>query len=406
MDGLLLELPDGIDAYSRVAVLLIAGIALAEAGQRLLRLPRLTGYVLAGILLGPGGLGWVPSSISGELRPLMLLGLGLLLFEVGTRIDLRWLPANPALVVRSLAEAALTFAGIYLFLVWAGHVPATCVTVAAIAVATSPTVVMRVVAETGAKGLMTQQLLLFTALDSLYAILLLKIGVGFVHLNQQRDLWEAIGHPLYLTAGSLLLAYGVARAVGFVERSGLRRESERFSLVVSVLLLATAIGDRLGLSVPMILLLGGMLLRTTADRLPSFPEHFGSAGALLVIVLFVLTGVALEPAFIAAGGAMSLGLLAIRGLAKWTGTRIFAARSGLTPRKAGWLGVALLPMSSLAVLQAYEVSGLYADFGDEVVGIVLGAVVAMELVSPVLTQWALRRVGEAETPAIPGRGSA
>jgi hypothetical protein len=52
-------------------------------------------------------------------------------------------------------------------------------------------------------------------------------------------------------------------------------------------------------------------------------------------------------------------------------------------------------MSSLAVLQAHDVAGLYADFGDDVLAIVLGAVLIMELLGPVATQIALRRSGEA-----------
>lgn len=402
MDSYLPDLPTTIDAYSRVAMLLIAGIALAEAGQRWLRLPRLTGYVLAGILLGPGVLGWVPLSVTGELRPLMLLGLGLLLFEIGTRVDLRWLIASPSLIGRSLAEAAMTFAGVYVFLSASDELPATCFAVAAIAVSSSPTVVMRVVAETGAKGQLTQQLLLFTALNTLYGILLLKVAVGVVHFNQQRDILQVIGHPLYLAFGSLLVAYLIARVLVLLQRVRLRRESERFALVVSILLLATAVSDRLNLSVPMVLLLSGMLLRITSERLLAYPEHFGSAGALLVVILFVLTGVALDPEFVVAGGLLAGGVVLIRALAKWAGARAFAAHSGLAPAKSGWLGVALLPMSGLAVLQAYELSALYADFGDEIVAIVLGAVVVMELVSPVLTQFALRRVGEAEEPQ-PGR---
>jgi Kef-type K+ transport system membrane component KefB len=110
-----LALPFEIDAFGRVAVLLIVSIAGAEICGRWLRLPRLIGYVLAGLLLGPAVLGWVPPSITGDLRPLLLLGLGLLLFELGSRVDLRWLRHNPMLIVSSLVESALTFAATYIF---------------------------------------------------------------------------------------------------------------------------------------------------------------------------------------------------------------------------------------------------------------------------------------------------
>ncbi len=387
--------PHEIDVAARIAILLIAAVAFAQLGERFLRLPRLTGYVVAGIVLGPSLLNWMPLSITGNLRPLMLLGLGLLLFELGSRVDLRWLRSNPMLLVSSLIESGITFVATYFFLAAFGYPSATCVSVAAIAVATSPAVVMRIVAENNARGQLTQRLLLLTALNSLYAILLLKIGVGFVHLHQGASELTAIGHPVYIVCGSFLLAAAIAFGIHRARFSKIRRESERFILIIAIVLLATTAAEYLGLSVPMALLCGGMLLRTVSRRLHLFPEHFGSAGAILVLLLFTLTGVALNPQQLLAGGLMSLGLLAIRSAAKYFGGWISALRGGLAPAKAAWLGVGLLPMSSLAVLQAYDVSELYPNFGDDIVAIILGAVLVMELLGPILTQFALRRVGEA-----------
>lgn len=393
--NMLPSLPFDIDAFGRVALLLIAAIASAEACERWLRLPRLIGYVLAGLLLGPAVLGWVPPSITGDLRPLVLLGLGLLLFELGSRVDLRWLRHNPMLIVSSLFESGLTFAATYLFLAWFDLTSASCAAVAAIAVSSSPAVVMRIVAENNARGQMTERLMLMTALNSLYAILLLKISVGMVHLDRNAGLLQAIVHPAYIAFGSFLLAAAMAYGMHLARFSQLKRESERFTLVLAVVLLGTTLADRLGLSVPMALLCGGMILRSLSQRLHLFPEHFGAAGALLVIILFTLTGVALDPRQVVAGGLMSIGLLLIRGLAKYFGAYVSAGYGGLVPNKAVWLGVALLPMSSLAVLQAHDVAGLYPDFGDEILAIVLGAVLIMELLGPVATQFALRRSGEA-----------
>ncbi len=390
-----LALPFEIDAFGRVALLLIVSITSAEICERWLRLPRLIGYVLAGLLLGPSVLAWVPPSITGDLRPLLLLGLGLLLFELGSRVDLRWLRHNPMLVVSSLVESTLTFTATYVFLGWFDLAIGTRVAVAAIAVSTSPAVVMRIVAENNARGQMTERLMLMTALNSLYAILLLKISVGVVHLDHNAGLLQTIGHPAYLAFGSLLLGAALAYAMHLARFSHLKRESERFALVIAVVMLGTTAADWLGLSVPMALLCGGMILRSLSQRLHLFPEHFGATGALLVIILFTLTGVALDPRHIVAGGLMSIGLLLIRGLAKYVGAYVSAGYGGLIPKKAAWLGVALLPMSSLAVLQAHDVAGLYADFGDDVLAIVLGSVLIMELLGPMATQIALRRSGEA-----------
>lgn len=388
-------LPSEIDAFARVAVLLMTAIAFAQLGERFLRLPRITGYVVAGIVMGPSALNLTPISITGDLRPLMLIGLGLLLFELGSRVDLRWLKHNPTLLASSLIESGVTFAATFAFLSLFDFPTATVVSIAAIAVSTSPAVVMRIVAENNARGQMTQRLLLLTALNSLYAILLLKIGVAFVHLNQNSGVLEAIGHPLYVVCGSFLLAAAIAYGIHRARFSQLTRESERFTLIIAIVLLATTIADHFGLSVPMALLCGGILLRTLSQRLHLFPEHFGSAGAILVVILFTLTGVALDPQKLMLGGGISLGLIVIRALAKYCGGWLSALRGGLAPNKAAWLGVALLPMSSLAVLHAYEVADLYPDFGDDIIAIVLGAVLVMELLGPIATQLALRRAGEA-----------
>lgn len=390
-----LDLPFEIGGFGRVALLLIASIAGAEICERYLRLPRLIGYVLAGLILGPSMLAWTPSGIGGDLRPLMLLGLGLLLFELGSRIDLRWLKHNPMLIISSLVESSLTFAATYFFLSWFDVTLATRVCVASIAVSTSPAVVMRIVAENNARGQMTQRLLLLTTLNSLYSILLLNISLTFVYLDRNASLLEAILRPTYVAVGSFLLAAGLAYGMHKARFSRLKRESERFTLVIAVVLLGTTAADRLGLSAPMALLCGGMILHTLSRRLHLFPEHFGSAGALLVIILFTLTGVSLDPAQVLAGGMMSLGLILIRGLSKYFGAYISAGYGGLAPKKAAWLGIALLPMSSLAVLQAHDIANIYAGFGEDVVSIILGAVLIMELLGPIATQIALRRTGEA-----------
>jgi Kef-type K+ transport system membrane component KefB len=383
-----------VDVLARVAILLGCSIGFAELGDRYFRLPRLVGYLVAGMILGPGVLGWVPESLGGTLRPVMLLALGLLLFELGSRVDLRWLRHNPMLIASSICESGLTFLAIYLFLGWFELGTATILTIASIAVATSPAVIMRVVSENNARGQLTQRLLLLTALNCLYSIVLLKISIGFVHLDRNAGLLQAITHPFYITGGSLLLAGLLAYGVKLTQRLRLQRDSERFTLIVALALLATTAADGLGLSVPMTMLCGGMVLRSLTSRLHIVPEHFGSPGAVLVIILFTLTGVALNPYQIVAGGIISIGVLLIRVAGKYLGAYVSAGYGGLSPHKAPWLGVALLPMSSLAMLQAHDIATIYGDFGGEVVSIVSGAVLIMELLGPILTQAALRQTLE------------
>lgn len=382
------------DLLGRLAVLLGFAVACAELGGRYLRLPRVVGYLFAGLLLGPGVLDWIPQSLGGILRPLVLLALGLLLFELGSRVDLRWLRHNPVLLASSLCESGLTFVSVYIFLSWFDLGTAAIMTIASISVATSPAVVMRIVSENNARGQLTQRLLLLTALNCLYSIVLLKVSLGFIHMDRIDNTWEALAQPLYVTFGSLLLGGAIAYGIRLTQNLALHRDSERFTLVIALLLIGTTLADSFGLSVPMAMLCGGMMLRSLTARLQIVPEHFGSAGAVLVIILFALTGVALDPGQLTAGGLISFGVLMFRLAGKYIGAYLSAGYGGLSPHKTPWLAVSLLPMSSLAVLQAHDISALYADFGKDVLAIVLGAVLIMELIGPVLTQLALRKAGE------------
>jgi len=387
-------LPLDLGFYGRLAALLAAAVTLAELGERTLRLPRITGYLLAGMLLGPAVLGWIPPSDAGALRPLAMLGLGLLLFELGSRVNLGWLRNNPMLLVTSLVESSITFATVYGLLTLLEVPLALRVTVAAIAVPTGPAVVMRIVADSRARGQVTERLLMLTGLNTIYGVLLLTFAYVLLHLEGTRDVATAIAHPLYVACGSLLLATGVAVCTGWALRYRLRRENERFVLVLAIVLISAALGNAFKLSTPLALLLGGMLLRSFSQRLHIFPEHMGTAGAVVVVMLFALVGATLDPQHLLAGGALGLGILVVRALSKAVSASLVSLPGGLPTRKATALGLALLPISNLSLLQAYDVAALYPRLGGQLLTMIVSTVVVMELLGPIATQFALRRAGE------------
>ena len=92
-----------------------AGLALLAAGlcgelcYRAWRLPRISGYAVIGLIAGAAGSGVIDADSASAARPLLDVALGLLLFELGSRLDLRWIRRNPWLILSSVAEATLTF---------------------------------------------------------------------------------------------------------------------------------------------------------------------------------------------------------------------------------------------------------------------------------------------------------
>ena len=379
-----------------VGVLLVAGIAGGEAVQRLLRLPRITGYAAAGIVLGPGGLALIDRPLLDELTVFADLALGLVLFELGQRLDLAWLRRSPMLMLMGVVEAL--GAGLLVFFTLSYHFgqdPLVAAVAAAIAMSTSPAVLIRIATDLQAEGQVTERALLLTAINGIVAFLAVTVLIPWLHL-EYRGGWETmILHPLYLLAGSLVLAAAAAHVTLKLAQLVGKRAGLQFIAVIAMIVLTVGAAVALKLSVLLALLAMGVMVRN-ADR----QRHFivvdsGDAGQLFYVILFVITGARLDLALITAAGAAGLALVLVRFAGKALGVLAFAPLVGLKFRQAGLLALALMPMSGLAVVLVHETASLYPEIRASVAPVVLDAVVILELFGPIATQFALQRAGEA-----------
>jgi len=379
-----------------VGVLLVAGVAGGELVRRGLRLPRITGYAAAGLALGPGGLGVIGNPLLDELSVFADLALGLVLFELGQRLDLAWLRRTPALalmgVVEALAAAVLVFFTLtYQF----GQAPLVAAVAAAIAMSTSPAVLIRVAADLRAEGQVTERALILTAINSVFAFLALTVLIPWLHLEYRGGWVTMLAQPLYLLAGSLALAMVAAQATLKLAQLVGKHAGRQFIAVIAMVVAAVGVAIALKLSVLLALLAMGAMVRN-ADR----GRHFisvesGDAGQLFYVILFVITGARLDLALLATAGAAGLALVLVRSAGKTLGVLALAPLVGLKLRHAGLVALALTPMSGLAVVMVHATAALYPEIRASVAPVVLAAVVILELLGPIAAQLAIQRAGEA-----------
>ncbi len=382
--------PPPLSETMRIAVALLSAGLAGEALARFVRLPRITGYSLVGLLLGPSVLGWFTIEDLDSSRILINLALALLLFELGIRVDLRWFRNNPWILASSIAEAGLTFAGTFAILRLMGTTPGFAATVAAIAIGTSPAVIMRVAAELRADGQVTQRLFVHTALNVLYSVVLSKLIVGGMHGAFRNDWSAAVLHPIYLISGSLLMGVAIAAAFRALRRLLDMTNEQGVAILFGLLLLALALLQSFALPTILAPLLAGVIIKHWDRRPHLWPRHFGTAGGVLVILLFVLTGVTLTGNAIATGGVAALALIIVRVLCKCTGVALFGAIGGISLRQSMALGIALLPMSGVAFLLTEDIRILYPEFGAHIGAVVLTMVAVLEVIGPIGVQWALK----------------
>lgn len=377
-----------------IAVLLLAAIVAGESVRRYLRASRVIGYLAVGALLGPAAAGLIDVGTTSQLRIFVDIAVGMLLFELGQRVDLGWLRRNPSLLAASVLEAALTFMLVYLAMTWFGIRPLTAAAAALLAVATSPAVVMTVIKDLRAQGQVTERVMLFTALNTAYAVVGLALMVGLLHFESERSLSTMVLHPLYLVAGSLVLAGVLAMVMLSLLRLFGRRPAFQFSATVSLVLLTVAAATMLKLSVPLALLLLGMFGRLFDHERHFVSLKFGETAMLFIVLLFALSGASLEFSGWTTAVPLALAFVGARLLGKALPILLLASASSLALRKSALVGLGLMPMSGLALLMLHELIERSPSVATEIGSAMFLAITLLAFAGPLSTEFALRRAGE------------
>lgn len=384
------------DTLFGAALLLVVAALLGEVVWRALRWPRLMGYGIVGAVLAFTGLSADPGQPA--LRLAIDVALALLLFETGTRLNLRWLVRNPWLMATSLAESLLAAVAVYLVCRQFGLGTQGAAALALIAMSVSPAVVQRVVGECGAHGQVTERLLALTALNTLFAVLALK-GLSAGLLLSRPDTWQAALPAVVISLfGSFLLGAALGSVVSAIARRLDLRNENAVMLLLGFVLLALVVAKTLQLSTLLVPLLAGLWLRNRSDRPWVWPRHFGSAGGVLVLVLFVAVGAAWSPLDFPQAIGLAAALLAARWAAKALAVFALAKPSGLAWGQAASLSVCLLPMSATAWVLALDFTAAHPEALPAVMPVLLTAIALVELVGPLAVLYALRQAKEVDLP--------
>jgi Kef-type K+ transport system membrane component KefB len=332
---------------------------------------------------------------------LLELGIALVLFECGGRIPLRWFRHNPMVLVQSIAESVLTYFAVYWVLVWLNLPTQVAGPLALVALAASPAVLTRVVADTRAAGPVTERAIVLTTLSTLYALTLGSAKAELIN-RQSVTVVETV-YPVMVVLGVSII---VAAVLALVLRMALRfmsPTSENTSMLFLALVAAgTAVAAHMGGSAPLAALLGGMLLKQLNPRPWAWPRQLGNASSLLTMLMFVLVStVAAQADWSAPVAGVVLALIAVRLGAKATGVALGNVGSGASWKQALWVGCAMTPMSSIALLIASQFVLASPSTGHVIAGVALPAILLMEVLGAVIATVAIYRAGESSKPWAP-----
>ncbi|MBI1890577.1 MAG: cation:proton antiporter [Burkholderiales bacterium] len=351
-------------------------------------LPRISIYGLVGFILATGQTGLLARVEGSPIVLLAHIAFGLILFELGYRINLRWLRTNPWIGVSGVVEAGATFAAVYLVAQWYGATMLVALLLASLSMATSPAAIMRVINEQHSSGQVTERIVHLSALNCVLAVFAFNVILGLLVFQTSGSVLEAISSSLLvvLVSAGLGALFGVLVPAVMRQLGNLANEATVAFAIAVILLVAVTYSVKLS---PLLATLTfGLVARHRRVALTQAQRNFGTLGGVLTVLLFVFAASTLKWQRVATGASLALLLIGARFAIKTIAVALFARVSGISWRKGALTGMGLAPLSVFVILVLEQARHLGLGIADELTALAAMALL-MDVLGPIITQWAL-----------------
>ena len=401
-----------------VSIAVLAGLLMTRVFN-LWKLPDVTAYLVAGVLIGPyflgamhmEGLGFVSSQAVGSLSLISDVALGFIAFSIGNEFRLQDLKATgrqaavigvfQALTATALVDLALLALH---FLMPEKLSLAQVLTLGAIATATAPAATLMVVRQYKAKGPLTSLLLPIVALDDAVGLVVFAVSFGIAKtlVSNEMDLVSILVNPLVEIVGSLALGAVMGWLLTQLEKL-FHSNTNRLNVTIAFVFLTVSLSMlefRLGpVTVGFSSLLVCMMLGTVFCNLcPLSGDLMGAADkwtSPLFALFFVISGAELELDVFTDWAIVCAGVVYIlfRSAGKYLGAYASAKWMKCAPEICKYLGITLLPQAGVSLGMCTTAMQL-GEQGNLIRNITLFSVLVYEMVGPLLTRQALTASGD------------
>ena len=409
-----------LETLLSIAVALCAGL-LVSRFVKPLKLPAVTGYLIAGILIGPYCLGklGVPGlgfPTTADVKALSLfndVALGFIAFAIGNEFRLSQLrqTGKQATVIGIFQALTATLMvdlmliGLHFFILGDSISVADAIVLGAIATATAPAATLMVVRQYKAKGELTDLLLPIVALDDAVGLIVFAVSFGIAKAINcgNYDMVSILVEPLLEIVFSVLLGFVMGGVFSAAEKY-FKSNSKRLSLSITFVILTVALsmmefevgGVKIGFSSLLVCMMLGTVFCNVCDFSADMMDKTDKWTSPLYILFFVLSGAELELDVFSNPSVIVIGLVYIfaRAFGKWMGASISSKCMKCSPSVQKWLGITLLPQAGVALGMSVTVAQTLGADGELIRNIVLFGVLIYELIGPAMTRIALIHSGD------------
>lgn len=401
-----------------VSIALLAGLLMTRIFKPF-KLPAVTAYLIAGVLIGPycfGALGIDSIGFSSmeaveKMSVVSQMALGFIAFSIGSEFRLEELKKIgkqafiigifQALVATLFVDLALL--GIYLLM--PGKISlAQLITLGAIATATAPAATLMVVRQFKAKGPLTSLLLPIVALDDAVGLIVFAVSFGIAKtlVSGTVDIVSILVNPIIEIVCSLVLGAVMGWILTQIEKL-FNSNTNRLNMTIALVVLATALSSlkfeigpvHIGFSSLLVCMMLGTIFCNICPLSEDLMKASDKWTSPLFALFFVISGAELDLKVFTDVAIVGIGLVYIifRCLGKYSGTFVSAKATKCEPQICKYLGITLFPQAGVALGMCATAMQL-GEQGNLIRNITLFAVLVYEIFGPLLTKWALTKAGD------------
>lgn len=383
-------------------ILLSLGVAIAigMVFNRLVKklgLPNVTGYLVAGVLIGPCFLQIIPTVWLRSCTVLVNVALGFIAFSIGGEFKISKIKkiGKSVMVItffQALITTVLVDIGLLIF-----FPPAVALCLGAIATATAPAATLMVIRQYKAEGPVTNILMPVVALDDAIGLIVFSISLSLAKLTlavEGVNPLHILLDPLKEIALSLIIGAVIGGLLSFC-LGFFHSRSNRLVSIISAVFIGTSVAALFHLSSLLLCMAIGAMMSNfyrESEKMLDLTEHWTPA---VLLLFFVISGAELDLAVVPTVGLLGVLYLVLRSAGKYFGARLGAAVVHEEPNVRKYLGVALLPQAGVAIgMSQIVVNALPSEYGSQIRAVVLCATLVYELFGPLLTKIVLKKAGE------------
>lgn len=381
----------------KLSLILVVGFIFGKIAKWM-KLPSVSGYLIAGLFLGPSLFEFVSREEAKSFEIISELTLSFIAFGIGSEFMLKDIIAmGKKITIITIAEVIGAIGVVFsvMYFVFSFPLPFSLV-IASMSAATAPAATIMVIRQYRAYGPVTKTILPVVALDDVFGIMAFGIAISIAKVmvaGSDYTLLTIIGHPLKEIFGSLLLGLILGVVLAFITKKVDPKDELQIKTVFFVGL-AAGISMWLGLSP----LLTNIMMGATLANLRKFANRSFSAVndfvPIFYVLFFTLAGASLDIQILKSVGLAGIGYILARATGKILGSFIGAKSVNAEPQVQKWLGLALLPQGGISIGLSVIVMQQLPQYAVELTTIIMASVLVYETLGPVFAKISISKAGE------------